>query len=178
MLAPSRQILEKRLRARSEDPDAVIARRLHDAASEIRNYKQYDYVVINDDLERSAQHACGDRSGGTGSPQSRMEEQIRPILETFRREGGEVTQQMEHTIRNNAHCTIPDDWNRAHIASSSWPPSARGSLQGGARPSLPTSSKKATVIAAEEVRRGLVKYELTPLRRKSRPLSKSSPESI
>jgi len=34
-------------------------------------------------------------------------------------------------------------------------------LQGGARPVLPTSSKKPTIIAMEEVRRGLVKYELT-----------------
>ena len=34
-------------------------------------------------------------------------------------------------------------------------------LQGGARPVLPTTSKKPTVIAMEEVRRGLVKYELT-----------------
>ena len=33
-------------------------------------------------------------------------------------------------------------------------------LQNGARPFLPTSSKKPTVIAMEEVRRGLVKYEL------------------
>jgi len=32
---------------------------------------------------------------------------------------------------------------------------ARRQLQGGARPVLPTSSKKPTVIAAEEVRRGL-----------------------
>ena len=34
-------------------------------------------------------------------------------------------------------------------------------LQGGARPVLPPSSKKQTVIAMEEVRRGLVKYSLT-----------------
>ena len=34
-------------------------------------------------------------------------------------------------------------------------------LQGGARPLLPTSSKKPTIIAMEEVRRGLVKYSLT-----------------
>ena len=33
-------------------------------------------------------------------------------------------------------------------------------LQNGARPFLPTSSKKPTVIAMEEVRRGLVKYEI------------------
>ena len=36
-------------------------------------------------------------------------------------------------------------------------------LQGGARPVLPTSSKKPTIIAMEEVRRGLVKYELIGL---------------
>ncbi|MGH9658086.1 MAG: DNA-directed RNA polymerase subunit omega [Bryobacteraceae bacterium] len=34
-------------------------------------------------------------------------------------------------------------------------------LQNGARPFLPTTSKKPTVIAMEEVRRGLVKYEIT-----------------
>src|ERR1035438_2718453 len=53
ILAPSRQILEQRLRARGEDRDEVIDRRLKDAAEEIRNYKAYDYVVINRDLEKS-----------------------------------------------------------------------------------------------------------------------------
>src|SRR4029077_20555586 len=38
ILAPSRQILEQRLRARSEDADEIIKRRLYDAAEEIRNY--------------------------------------------------------------------------------------------------------------------------------------------
>ena len=37
-------------------------------------------------------------------------------------------------------------------------------LQGGARPFLPTTSKKPTVIAMEEVRRGLVKYDDTDSR--------------
>src|SRR2546430_702480 len=47
ILAPSREILEKRLRARSEDSDAVIERRLRDAAREIRNYGQNDYDIVN-----------------------------------------------------------------------------------------------------------------------------------
>lgn len=63
--------------------------------------------------------------------------------------------------RNFAHCTIPDDpeqsVNRFIIVAAK---RAR-QLQGGARPVLPTTSKKPTVIAMEEVRRGLVKYELT-----------------
>ena len=53
ILAPSRDILEQRLRVRSEDAEAVIQRRLREAADEIRSYTSYDYVVVNDDLERS-----------------------------------------------------------------------------------------------------------------------------
>jgi guanylate kinase len=50
VLAPSRQVLEHRLRSRSEDREDVIARRLRDAADEIRNYNAYDYVLINREL--------------------------------------------------------------------------------------------------------------------------------
>jgi guanylate kinase len=53
VLAPSREVLERRLRARGEDSDDVIARRLRDAAEEIRRYTNYDYVVINRDLAES-----------------------------------------------------------------------------------------------------------------------------
>jgi len=66
----------------------------------------------------------------------------------------------EKTVRNNDHCSIPDDpeqsINRFIIVAAK---RAR-QMQSGARPALPTSSKKPTVIAMEEVRRGLVKYEL------------------
>lgn len=50
ILAPSREELEKRLRSRSEDSDAVISRRLAEAANEIRDYKDYDYVLVNEDV--------------------------------------------------------------------------------------------------------------------------------
>ena len=55
ILAPSREILEKRLRSRSEDDEAVIQKRLRKAAEEIRNYTSYDYVLVNDDLARSTE---------------------------------------------------------------------------------------------------------------------------
>ena len=42
-------------------------------------------------------------------------------------------------------------------------------LQGGARPALPTSSKKPTVVAMEEVRRGLVKYNLAGVAPEAEP---------
>lgn len=82
VLAPSRQVLEQRLRARSEDTDAVIERRLHDAAREIRNYCLYDYVVINNDLNRSAETLAAIVMAERAR-RSRIEDQIRPILETF-----------------------------------------------------------------------------------------------
>ncbi|HYP09331.1 MAG TPA: guanylate kinase [Bryobacteraceae bacterium] len=55
ILAPSREVLEKRLKSRSEDSDEVIQKRLKKAADEIRNYTNYDYVLVNDDLSRSTE---------------------------------------------------------------------------------------------------------------------------
>lgn len=54
ILPPSRQVLEQRLRFRSQDSEAVIAKRLEDARQEIHGYIRYDYVLINEELERSA----------------------------------------------------------------------------------------------------------------------------
>jgi guanylate kinase len=82
ILAPSRQVLEQRLRARGEDPDDVIARRLRDAAEEIRNYQAYDYVLINRDLaESDAVLASIVRAERVR--RSRIEDRIRPVLDTF-----------------------------------------------------------------------------------------------
>jgi guanylate kinase len=50
ILAPSREELAKRLRARSEDSDETIARRLAGAGREIEDYAQYDYVLVNEDV--------------------------------------------------------------------------------------------------------------------------------
>lgn len=82
ILAPSRDILEQRLRSRSEDSQEVIQRRLRDAAEEIRNYKQYDYVLVNHQVEESvATLAAIVRAERVR--RIRMEEQIRPILRSF-----------------------------------------------------------------------------------------------
>lgn len=86
VLAPSRQILEQRLRARGEDADVVIERRLHDAAVEIRNYCLYDYVVINNDLDESAQTLAA-IVRAERVRRTRIEDQIRPILATFKTNG-------------------------------------------------------------------------------------------
>jgi len=82
VLAPSREILEQRLRARSQDSDEVIRRRLADAAREIRNYSLYDYVLVNNDLNL-ASDTLKSIVKAERVKRIRVEEKIRPILATF-----------------------------------------------------------------------------------------------
>lgn len=82
ILPPSRQILEQRLRARSENPEDVIERRLREAAEEIRNYNAYDYVLINRDLAES-DAVLSSIVHAERARRTRIEDQIRPILDTF-----------------------------------------------------------------------------------------------
>ncbi len=51
ILPPSRAALEARLRARGQDSDEVIARRMRDAVAEMTHYGEFDYLVINDDFQ-------------------------------------------------------------------------------------------------------------------------------
>jgi DNA-directed RNA polymerase subunit omega len=62
--------------------------------------------------------------------------------------------------RNNVHCTIPDDPEQSTYRFIIVAAKRARQLQAGARPVLPTASKKPTIIATEEVRRGLVKYNV------------------
>ncbi len=82
VLAPSREVLEQRLRARSEDPEDVILKRLREAAEEIRNYRAYDYVLVNREVDSSVETLAAiviaERVRRT-----RMEGEIQPILGTF-----------------------------------------------------------------------------------------------
>ena len=51
VMPPSFEVLEQRLRGRSKDAEAEIQRRLDTARAEASSYVDYDYVVVNDDLE-------------------------------------------------------------------------------------------------------------------------------
>jgi guanylate kinase len=90
VLAPSREILEQRLRARSQDSDEVIRRRLDNAAREIRNYSLYDYVLVNEDLEPAVESLKA-IVRAERVRRIRVEEKIRPILVTFE----QVKQELE-----------------------------------------------------------------------------------
>jgi guanylate kinase len=53
ILPPSREILEARLRARNLDKPEDVERRLRNAGIEVQLYERFDYVVVNDDLDRA-----------------------------------------------------------------------------------------------------------------------------
>ena len=55
ILPPSAKTLRDRLEGRATDAPEVIAKRLSRASDEISHWAQYDYVIINDDIEKSAQ---------------------------------------------------------------------------------------------------------------------------
>jgi guanylate kinase len=82
ILAPSRDILEQRLRARSEDSEEVIQRRLNEAAEEIRNHDQYDYILVNHQVEESVGTLAA-IIRAERVRRIRMEDRIRPILKSF-----------------------------------------------------------------------------------------------
>jgi guanylate kinase len=58
IVPPSRADLERRLRARGQDSNEAITRRLEQARQEIACSSEYDFVVVNDDLERASREVC------------------------------------------------------------------------------------------------------------------------
>ena len=84
VLPPSYDVLEKRLRGRSKDSDVAIRNRLDVARKEVSLFEQYDYVVINDQLE-----SCVERIKSIvlaeRSRQQCMREKALEILRTFQR---------------------------------------------------------------------------------------------
>jgi guanylate kinase len=108
ILPPDREKLEWRLRNRGLDSEAVIRRRLDTARREIENYSKYDYILINEKLERATDELKAVvlaerivRSGAKPSPEElrllglaqairldQARERVRPILESFGADGG------------------------------------------------------------------------------------------
>lgn len=55
IIPPSMQELERRLRARAQDKEEVVQNRMREARSEISHYGEYDFILINDDLNNTYQ---------------------------------------------------------------------------------------------------------------------------
>ena len=105
ILPPDREKLEWRLRNRGLDSETVIRRRLDTARREIENYSKYDYILVNNLLEQSADElkdiVLAERLRRSGTELSAEEarrvataqacrleqarERVQPILASFRR---------------------------------------------------------------------------------------------
>jgi guanylate kinase len=82
ILPPSVDVLESRLRTRNLNTPADLARRLGNAAREVRLYDRFDYVIINDDLDRALVSLEAIIEAERRRPQ-RQVNQIRTIISTF-----------------------------------------------------------------------------------------------
>lgn len=90
ILPPSREALERRLQSRATDSPQVIARRLRDAVSDMSHWREFDYVVVNDDFETAVADLMaivsghGERSTSGASPPAGAAQRLaagRPGLE-------------------------------------------------------------------------------------------------
>jgi guanylate kinase len=85
VLPPSFEVLERRLRGRSKDAEEAIQRRLTTARAEVAAYSEYDYVVVNDELE-----PCVERLKAIALAERTRLAAVRPqaeqIVRTFQKE--------------------------------------------------------------------------------------------
>jgi guanylate kinase len=80
---PSAQVLESRLRGRSKDSEAQIRTRLNVARSEVGEYSQYEYLVVNDDLDGAVNRLRAIVLAERARVKS-MRNEAESIIETFR----------------------------------------------------------------------------------------------
>lgn len=83
IMPPSFGVLEERLRGRRQDSDEVIEGRLNEARHEIHHYKDYDYVLVNDSVERTSELFKAIVLAERMRPHL-LQDRIRPILDTFK----------------------------------------------------------------------------------------------
>jgi guanylate kinase len=82
VLPPSFQVLEQRLRGRSTDTEQQMQHRLARSRTEASSYSDYDYVVINDDLEPTVAH-LREIIAAERSRTHRMKPIAEQVIETF-----------------------------------------------------------------------------------------------
>jgi guanylate kinase len=82
ILPPTRPELERRLKHRGTDDDAVIARRLRDAVTDMSHWSEFDYVVVNEDFDRAVK-ALADIVAGRGEASRRDRLELKPIVSSL-----------------------------------------------------------------------------------------------
>jgi guanylate kinase len=86
ILPPAREELERRLRARGQDSQPAIQRRLERAGQEIQRYSEYDFLVVNDDVERAGREIQAIALAAR-CLRSRISERASEIIQSFGEQG-------------------------------------------------------------------------------------------
>jgi guanylate kinase len=107
ILPPDREKLEWRLRSRGLDSEEVIRRRLDTARREIENYEKYDYILVNNLLEQSA-------------------DQLRDIVlaERLRRSGRELSREEKQLVERAQACRLDQTREQVQPILASFNPQA------------------------------------------------------
>lgn len=84
ILPPSQATLKKRLLARGDLTESELERRLKKASQEIRHYRLFDYLIVNDDLDQALEEIEA-IIRAERQRQTRMERSVREILNTFKK---------------------------------------------------------------------------------------------
>ena len=82
ILPPDYQTLRTRLLKRGTEDEATLSRRLANAAEEVRRYREFDYVVVNEDRVLASEELVSIFRGERARTR-RQEDRVRGIVETF-----------------------------------------------------------------------------------------------
>jgi len=83
VMPPSFDVLEDRLRGRRQDSEAVMEARLDEARHEIHHFKDYDFVLVNDSVERTSELLRAIVLAERARPHL-LKERIQPIVDSFK----------------------------------------------------------------------------------------------
>jgi len=89
VLPPSAEVLEQRLRGRSKDSEDQIRRRLEVACREVGDFAQYEYVVVNDELDTAVTRLEAIVLAERARVKV-MRNQTEDIIDTFKERQGEI----------------------------------------------------------------------------------------
>ena len=145
ILPPSYEVLEPRLRGRGQDDEATIRRRLAAAGREIDAFEEYDFVIVNDDLD-----ACVEELESIVRA-ARCRVAVRERARARDRE--DVSVRTRRSERRHDQMILPKDVDSKFRFITVAAQRAK-QLQAGAKPRVETRSRKSTRIAIEETLAG------------------------
>jgi guanylate kinase len=85
ILPPARSALEQRLRERRTDSAATIARRLADASADMSHYREFDFLVVNDQFEQACRE-LGEILDGGGAALRATRPELEPLIKSLLRQ--------------------------------------------------------------------------------------------